>query len=109
MRQLKLSNKCSHDTLINFGFKKYGMNYKMFIPLYQKNNETLIELEMLVSSVDHYIGYDVIDKNTNMIYTPYYDSEYSNVNNNLVLAQVKDKIEEILIDLRNMGIIKKEG
>lgn len=109
MRQLKLSNKCSHDTLINFGFKKYGMNYKMFIPLYQKNNETLIELEMLVSSLDHYIGYDVIDKNTNMIYTPYYDSEYSNVNNNLVLAQVKDKIEEILIDLRNMGIIKKEG
>jgi len=109
MKQLKLSNKCSHDTLINFGFKKYGMNYKMFIPLYQKNNETLIELEMLVSSVDHYIGYDVIDKNTNMIYTPYYDSEYSNVNNNLVLAQVKDKIEEILIDLRNMGIIKKEG
>lgn len=109
MKQLKLNNKCNHDTLINFGFKKYGMNYKMFIPLYQKNGETLIELEILISSIDHYIGYDVIDKNTNMIYTPYYDSEYSNVNNNLVLAQVKDKIEEILIDLRNMGIIKKEG
>lgn len=109
MKQLKLSTKCNHDALINFGFKKYGMNYKMFIPLYQKNGETLIELEILISSIDHYIGYDVIDKNTNMIYTPYYDSEYSNVNNNLVLAQVKDKIEEILIDLRNMGIIKKEG
>lgn len=109
MKQLKLNNLCNHDTLINFGFKKYGMNYKMFIPLYQKNGETLIELEILISSIDHYIGYDVIDKNTNMIYTPYYDSEYSNVNNNLVLAQVKDKIEEILIDLRNMGIIKKEG
>ena len=109
MKQLKLNNQCNHDTLINFGFKKYGMNYKMFIPLYQKNGETLIELEILISSIDHYIGYDVIDKNTNMIYTPYYDSEYSNVNNNLVLAQVKDKIEEILIDLRNMGIIRKEG
>lgn len=109
MKQLKLSNKCNHEILINYGFKKYGMNYKMFIPLYQKNGETLIELEILISSIDHYIGYDVIDKNTNMIYTPYYDSEYSNVNNNLVLAQVKDKIEEILIDLRNMGIIKKEG
>lgn len=109
MKQLKLNNQCNHDTLINFGFKKYGMNYKMFIPLYQKNGETLIELEILISSIDHYIGYDVIDKNTNMIYTPYYDSEYSNVNNNLVLAQVKDKIEEILIDLRNMSIIKKEG
>ena len=109
MKQLKLNNQCNHDTLINFGFKKYGMNYKMFVPRYQSNNETLIEIEILISSIDHYIGYDVIDKNTNMIYTPYYDSEYSNVNNNLVLAQVKDKIEEILIDLRNMGIIKKEG
>ena len=106
MKQLKLSNKCNHEMLINYGFKKYGINYKMFIPLYQKNSETLIELEMLVSSVDYYIGYDVIDKNTNMIYTPYYDSEYSNVNNNLVLARVKNQIEKIFNELRNMDIIE---
>lgn len=106
MKQLKLNNKCNHDTLINFGFKKYGMNYKMFIPIYQKNGETLIELEILISSIDHYIGYDVIDKNTNMIYTPYYDSEYSDTNNNLVLAQVKNQIEKILNELRNMNIIE---
>ena len=106
MKQLKLNNKCNHDTLINFGFKKYGMNYKMFIPLYQKNGETLIELEFLISSIDHYIGYDVIDKNTNMIYTPYYDSEYSDANNNLVLARVKNQIEKIFNELRNMDIIE---
>ena len=106
MKQLKLNNQCNHDTLINFGFKKYGMNYKMFIPLYQKNGETLIEIEILISSIDHYIGYDVIDKNTNMIYTPYYDSEYSNVNNNLVLARVKNQIEKIFNELRNMDIIE---
>lgn len=106
MKQLKLNNKCNHDTLINFGFKKYGMNYKMFIPLYQKKGETLIELEILISSIDHYIGYDVIDKNTNMIYTPYYDSEYSDANNNLLLARVKNQIEKIFIELRNMDIIE---
>lgn len=106
MKQLKLSNKCNHEILINYGFKKYGMNYKMFIPLYQKNGETLIELEILISSIDRYIGYDVIDKNTNMIYTPYYDSEYSNVNNNLVLARVKNQIEKIFNELRNMDIIE---
>ena len=106
MKQLKLNNKCNHDTLINFGFKKYGMNYKMFIPLYQKNGETLIELEFLISSIDHYIGYDVIDKNTNMIYTPYYDSEYSDANNNLVLARVKNQIEKIFNELHNMDIIE---
>lgn len=106
MKQLKLNNKCNHDTLIYFGFKKYGMNYKMFIPIYQKNGETLIELEILISSIDHYIGYDVIDKNTNMIYTPYYDSEYSDTNNNLVLAQVKNQIEKIFNELRNIDIIE---
>ena len=76
MKQLKLSNKCNHEMLINYGFKKYGINYKMFIPLYQKNNETLIELEMLVSSVDHYIGYDVVDRCNDTLYTAYYDPEY---------------------------------
>mgnify|MGYP005786919849 FL=1 len=106
MKQLKLSTKCNHDALINFGFKKYGMNYKMFVPLYQSNNETLIELEILISSIDRYIGYDVIDKNTNMIYTPYYDSEYSDANNNLVLARVKNQIEKIFNELRNMDIIE---
>lgn len=106
MKQLKLNHKCNHDTLINFGFKKYGMNYKMFIPLYQKNGETLIEIEFLISSIDHYIGYDVIDKNTNMIYTPYYDSEYSDANNNLVLAWVKNQIEKIFNELCNMDIIE---
>lgn len=106
MKQLKLSTKCNHDALINFGFKKYGMNYKMFIPLYQKNGETLIEIEILISSIDRYIGYDVIDKNTNMIYTPYYDSEYSDANNNLVLARVKNQIEKIFNELRNMDIIE---
>lgn len=105
MRQLKLSNKCSHDTLINFGFKKYGMNYKMFIPLYQKNNETLIELEMLVSSVDHYIGYDVIDKCNDTLYTAYYDSEYAAKSD--VLNCVVEKVNKTLIDMADKNIITK--
>ena len=105
MKQLKLNNQCNHDTLINFGFKKYGMNYKMFIPLYQKNGETLIEQEILISSVDHYIGYDVIDKNIDLIYSPYYDTEYSNTTNNLVLKQVKDKVEKVIGELRHNNII----
>ena len=105
MRQLKLSNKCSHDTLINFGFKKYGMNYKMFIPLYQKNSETLIELEILISSVDHYIGYDVIDKCNDTLYTAYYDPEYAVKND--VLNCVVEKVNKTLIDMADKNIITK--
>ena len=105
MRQLKLSNKCSHDTLINFGFKKYGMNYKMFIPLYQKNSETLIELEMIVSCVDNYIGYDVIDKCNNTLYMAYYDQDV--YGDNLVLYKVQKKVNEVFNDMVRNNIIMK--
>ena len=105
MRQLKLSKKCSHDTLINFGFKKYGMNYKMFIPLYQKNNEALIELEMLVSFIDNYIGYDVVDKCNDTLYTAYYDQEYAP--KSVVLDSVISKIEMIFADMVDKNIITK--
>ena len=104
MRQLKLSNKCSHDTLINFGFKKYGMNYKMFIPLYQKNNETLIELEMLVSSVDHYIGHDVLDVCSKNLYTAFYDSN-NTTTNNVVLETVVRNLNEIFDSMKENNIL----
>lgn len=105
MRQLKLSKKCSHDTLINFGFKKYGMNYKMFIPLYQKNGETLIELEILISFIDNYIGYDVVDKCNDTLYTAYYDQEYAP--KSVVLDSVISKIEMIFADMVDKNIITK--
>lgn len=104
MKQLQLSNKCNYDTLINFGFKKYGMNYKMFIPLYQKNGETLIELEILISSVDQYIGYDVIDKCNDTLYVAYYNQSECE---NLVLTKIKEKIIKILKDMEEKEIIMK--
>ena len=105
MKQLKLSNKCNHEMLINYGFKKYGMNYKMFVPLYQKNGETLIELEMLVSSVDHYIGYDVVDRCNDTLYTAYYDPEYAAKSD--VLDCVVEKVNWILNDIAEKNIITK--
>lgn len=105
MKQLKLSNKCNHEMLINYGFKKYGMNYKMFVPLYQKNGETLIELEMLVSSVDHYIGYDVVDRCNDTLYTAYYDPEYAAKSD--VLDCVVEKVNWILNDMAEKNIITK--
>lgn len=105
MKQLKLSNKCNHEMLINYGFKKYGINYKMFVPLYQKNGETLIELEMLVSSVDHYIGYDVVDRCNDTLYTAYYDPEYAAKSD--VLDCVVEKVNWILNDMAEKNIITK--
>lgn len=104
MRQLKLSKKCSHDTLINFGFKKYGMNYKMFIPLYQKNGETLIELEILISSIDHYIGYDVLDVCNKNLYTAFYDLN-NTTTNNVVLETVVRNLNEIFDNMKGNNLL----
>lgn len=105
MKQLQLNRKCNHNALINYGFKKYGVNYKMFTPLYQKNKETLIELEMMVSSVDDYIGYDVIDKCNDTLYTAYYDKEYAPKSH--VLNVVRKTINFIIKDLAENNIITK--
>ena len=105
MRQLKLNDKCNHDTLINFGFKKYGMDYKMFIPLYKKNDETLIEYEIVISLADKHIQNTVVDVCNDSLYMAYYDqSEYGR---NLVLEKVKSAIDKILNDLTDKDIITK--
>lgn len=77
----------------------------MFIPLYQKNNETLIELEILISFIDNYIGYDVVDKCNDTLYTAYYDQEYAP--KSVVLDSVISKIETILADMVDKNIITK--
>lgn len=105
MRQLKLNNKCNHDTLINFGFKKNGTNYKMFVPLYQKNGETLIEYETLISLADKHIESAVVDVCNDSLYMAYYDqNEYGT---NLVLEKVKSEVSKILKDMEEKEIIAK--
>ena len=105
MRQLKLNDKCNHDILINYGFKKNGMDYKMFIPLYKKNDETLIEYETLISLANKHIESAVVDVCNDSLYMAYYDqSEYGR---NLVLEKVKSEVSKILKDMEEKGIIAK--
>lgn len=105
MKQLALNKKCSPNILTEYGFKKYGMNYKKFIPLYQKKNETLIELEILISLEGNYIGYDVIDTCNDTLYTAFYDQEYAP--ESIVLNKVKKKINDTFADLIVSNIIKE--
>ena len=105
MKQLGLSIRCNHDALLDFGFKKYGMDYKMFIPLYKKNDETLIEYEIVISLADKHIQNTVVDVCNDSLYMAYYDqSEYGR---NLVLEKVKSAIDKILNDLADRDIITK--
>ena len=105
MKPLKLSSKCNHDVLIDYGFKKTGMNYKMFIPLYKHKDETMIEVEFLVSCLDNYIGFDVLDVCNKTLYTAFYDTEYAGPS--FVLTCVKDNLDRILKDMASKNIITK--
>ena len=103
MKQLKLHKECTHDKLVKFGFRKYGLSYKLFLPLYKYKTYDVIIVEFLVSTIDHYIGYDVIDNNTGKLYFPYYSN--NNNLNNLVLQQITEKIIRIFDELNNQNII----
>ncbi len=108
MKQLKLHRQCTHDRLTNFGFRKYGLNYKLFLPLYERNSQTLIEAEFLVSPVDNYIGYDVVDVCNNTLYTAYYDREYTDENKNKVYKEVFNRLSNIMDELVKEKIIRKK-
>lgn len=105
MTQLKLNDKCNHETLIAYGFKKYGANYKMFVPLYQKNGETLIEYEIVISLADKHIQNTVVDVCNDSLYMAYYDQ--NQFGTNIVLEKVKSAIDKILNDLIDKDIITK--
>ncbi len=104
MKELKLCKECNHDKLVNFGFKKYGTTYRMTIPIYSYHDDVaVISVSFYISTLDNYIGYDVIDNNTGMIYSPYYNNTYSS-SNNFVLRKINRKINKIINDLEKNKI-----
>lgn len=104
MKQLKLNKKCTTDKLESFGFKKYGTNYKMFVPLYKNKDtdETLIEAEILISLTENYVGYDVLDVCNNTLYAAFYNKEFSY--NNIVLNIVLSNMAKFFVKMNESNI-----
>lgn len=107
MKQLKLSKRCNHSKLIDFGFKKSGLSYKMSVPLYKRNGETMISADFLVSCLDNYIGFDVMDVCNKTLYSTFYDTTFQNRSD--VLLIVKKSLESVLEEMANENIIQKRG
>lgn len=107
MKQLKLGKNCNHENLIAYGFKKHGLNYTLSVPLYTYKKIPVISANFMVSGLDNYIGYDVIDNNSDMIYSAYYDTNLDNENK--VLDKVKRKLDEVFEDLKEKNILKGEN
>ena len=103
MKQLKLNKKYTPEKLIDFGFKKYGISYKMFVPLYENNDEKLIEAEVLISPTDSYIGYDVLDVCNKTLYYAFY-------NQNCLCNYSSDVLKTVIKNINNLfeNLEKKE-
>lgn len=107
MKQLRLSKDCNHENLIAYGFKKHGLNYTLSVPLYTYKKLPVISANFVVSRLDNYIGYDIIDNNSDMIYSSYYDTDQ--VNENKVLDKIKRKLDEVFEDLKEKYILEGEN
>lgn len=75
------------------------------VPVYTYKDIVVIEAKFLAVPEERYISYDVIDSNTNLLYTAFYDRKYSNPNDNKVLAKVIDKINRELKLMKEANII----
>lgn len=95
MKELKLCKECNHEKLIDFGFRKYGTMYRLTVPIYSYHDMAVISVSFGVSALDNHIGYDVIDNNTGMIYSPYYNNSYSS-SGNLVLKKVNRNVNKVI-------------
>lgn len=109
MKQLKLHRQCTTNKLMNFGFKEYDSNYKLFFPLYENNLKTVIAAEFLVSPSNNYIGYDVVDVCNDTLYTAFYDREYTNEEKNDVYRAVYTRLSDIMDDMVKAKIIRKRA
>ena len=107
MKQLRLDKRCTPKILQDYGFVKHGLNYKLSIPLYAYKRTPVISVNFLVSGTNDYIGYDVIDNNSDMIYTAYYDT--SLCAENKVLEKVKRKLDEIFEEMTEKNILKGDN
>ena len=93
--------------LQDYGFVKHGLNYKLSIPLYAYKRTPVISVNFLVTGTNDYIGYDVIDNNSDMIYSAYYDT--SQTNENKVLDKIKQKLNKVFEEMVEKNILEEEN
>ena len=91
----------------DYGFVKHGLNYKLSIPLYAYKRTPVISVNFLVSGTNDYIGYDVIDNNSGIIYSAYYDT--SQISENKVLDKIKRKLDEVFEEMVEKNILEEEN
>lgn len=103
----KLNKKCNNKILLDYGFKKYRNLYIITIPLYSYGVHTVIQSRFTVSLEEDFICYDVINALYDSTYASFYDNEYSNPKENIVLKTVKNNFRKELELMKRKNIIEE--
>lgn len=104
MISITYNSICTEKMLKDYGFSKNNNLYKISKPLYENNGIPLIILSLVVDMNNQYVGYDIIDQNTKLLYFAFYDQTQNN--QNVVLHKVENKLQEILRDMDQKNILK---
>jgi len=101
-RKIELHNCTTKETLIKNGFKEFSKNH--FI-IWKELYKSLIVLRMEADLNEREIIYDVIDRNTQTVYYPF----WNNVNgeNNLVAIGVSRNFDNYIKELQDKKILKR--
>ena len=75
--------------------------------MYAYKRTPVISVNFLVSGTNDYIRYDVIDNNSDMIYSAYYDT--SQISENKVLDKIKRKLDEVFEEMVEKNILEEEN
>lgn len=106
MNKLKIHKNCNISDLTNYGFKKDGTSYKMLVPLYTYYNYVVITAVFEVNPFEEYIKFE-IKTQAGSLYSAYYDREFSNPSQNIVLNQSLKKLQKEIDRMYQYKIISE--
>lgn len=104
MTKIKLNKTATYKKLINFGFQKYGVSYRLSVPVCTYNTKPTITVDFYINLETGLFEYEVVDQNNRCLYTPYYVRTYGK---NDVVNQTDQIIQKYLQEMQNARIIKK--
>lgn len=100
--KLELQKNISKQKLLKVGFKKYT-NDRYVINKVVYNSLIYLRIEIDIENEE--IIWDVIDKNTQSTYCPFWNN--INGENDLVATEVIENFENYIKELQNTGILRR--
>lgn len=102
-RKIELHSNVTSELLLKNGFKEYPNSNKFYI--YKTLYKPLIVLRIEIDLIGKEVIYDVIDRNTQSTYYPFWNNP--NGNNNLVAIKAIKSFNTYINELQNKKILRR--